>query len=158
MTAEIRGDFQCIGERLDMIESKVDGTVGRVNQNTRMISTLREQLDQANTKIEDLENRSRRYNFRLRGLPESITDLEDTVHTLMRDLILGISPHHLELDRVHRALTAPRTDGLPRDVLVKPHFYRIKERIMSEARSKGAISLLGHQAQIFNRPSRRDAH
>lgn len=78
--------------------------MGRVNQNTKMISYLQDQLDLANTKIEDLENRSRRYNFRLRGLPESITGLEAVVP--------GISLHHLELDGVHRALTALRTDGL----------------------------------------------
>lgn len=95
ITAEIRGDFHCIGERLDTIEFKVDGTVGRVNQNTKMISSLQDQLDQANTKIEDLKNRSRLYNFRLCRSPELITDLEDAVHILMQDLIPGISPYHL---------------------------------------------------------------
>lgn len=50
---------------------------------------------------------------------------------------------------MHRALTAPRTDYLPRDVLVKPQFYRIKKKIMSEARSKGDLTLLGHPVQIF---------
>lgn len=59
ITAEIKGDFHCIGERLDTIESKVIGMVGRVNQNTKMMSSLHDQLDQANAKVEDLENRSR---------------------------------------------------------------------------------------------------
>lgn len=83
------------------------------------------------------------------GLPESVHDLEDAVHTLMQDLIPEIAPHHLEIDRVHRALTAPRPDGLPRDVIVKPHYYRIKEKIMWETRSRGDISLLGHSVQLF---------
>lgn len=67
----------------------------------------------------------------------------------MQDLIPDISPQHMEIDRVHRALTAPRQDGPPRDVIVNPHFYRIKEQIMSTARAKGEINLLGHQIQIF---------
>lgn len=39
---------------------------------------------------------------------------------------MDISPHQLEMVRVHRALTALRSDGLPQDVIVKPHYYRIK--------------------------------
>lgn len=145
----MKGDFQSIGERLDTIESKMDGTVGRVNQNTTPISSLQEQLDQANTKIEDLEKRSWRYNLRIRGLSESVTDLEDAFLFRMQVLIHEISPHHLEIDTVHRVLTAPRPDGLPRDVLVKPHFYRLKEKIMSEARIMGDITLLGHNIPKF---------
>lgn len=149
ITTGIKDDFQNIGERLDTIDSKMDGTIKRVNQNSRMISSLQDQLDQANAKIEDLENRSRRYNFRVRGLPESINDLEEVVHDLMKDLIPDFATHQLELDRVHRALTAPRPDGLPRDVIVKPHFYRVKEKIMLEARNKSDISLQGNKVQIF---------
>lgn len=47
------------------------------------------------------------------------------------------------------ALTAPRPDGLPRDVIVKPHFYHIKEKIMLEVRHQGDISISGHSIQIF---------
>lgn len=36
----------------------------------------------------------------------------------------------MEVDRIHWALTAPRTDGLPRDIIIKPHYYRIKEKMM----------------------------
>lgn len=145
----MKDDFQNIGERLDIIESKMDGTVKQVNQNSKTITSLQDQLDQANAKIEGLENRSRRYNFRIRGLPESETDLEESIHALMKQLIPDISPYQLELDRVHRALTTPRPDGLPRDVIVKPNFYCIKEKIMLEARHQGDISISGHSIQIF---------
>lgn len=63
ITAEMKHDFNDIGDRLDTIESKMDGTVRKVNQNSSMIASLQDQLDQANAKIEDQENRSRRYNF-----------------------------------------------------------------------------------------------
>lgn len=68
-----------------------------------MITELQAQLDQANTKIENLKNRSRRYNFRIQCLPEPVTDLEDAVHSLMKDLMPDISDHHLEIDIVHLA-------------------------------------------------------
>lgn len=43
---------------------------------------------------------------------QNITDIEAAVYTLMKQLILNISPYQLELDRAHRALTAPRPDTM----------------------------------------------
>lgn len=88
----------------------MDDDVKRVNQNTNLISALEEQLDQAHAKIEDLQNRPRRCNFRVWGLPETLTDLEPALDALMQDLIPDISPHLLELDHFHWALTAPRSN------------------------------------------------
>lgn len=61
----------------------------------------------------------------------------------MQDLNPDVSPHQLELDRVHRTPMALRSEGLPRDVIIKPHFYRIKKKVMSEAWIKSDITLLG---------------
>lgn len=47
----MKNDFHCIGKWLDIIEAKIDGTVKGVNQNSTMISSLQEQLDQVNAKI-----------------------------------------------------------------------------------------------------------
>lgn len=52
ITTGMKDDFQNIGERLDIIEPKMDGTLKQVNQNSRMITSLQDQLDQANAKIE----------------------------------------------------------------------------------------------------------
>lgn len=49
-------------------------------------------------KIDDLENRSRLYNFRIRGLPELITDIPDAVNYFIKDLIPVLHPHRAELD------------------------------------------------------------
>lgn len=54
-------------------------------------------------KIDDLENRSRRLNFRIRGLPETVTDIPEAVHSLIKSLIPDVRAHKMELDRAHRA-------------------------------------------------------
>lgn len=54
----------------------MDGAVARVNQNSTMISDLQGRLEEAYTKIEDLENQSRGYNVRIKELKETHTDLE----------------------------------------------------------------------------------
>lgn len=53
ITNDTKQDIQNFGLRLDMIETKVDGMVARVNHNIRVISVLQEQLEEAYAKIED---------------------------------------------------------------------------------------------------------
>lgn len=101
----------------------------RVNHNSRMAAELQGRLEEAYVKIEDLDNRSCRYNVHIRGLPETHTDLEGAMYTLMKELIPDILTHQLEVDRIHRASTAPRSDGLPQDVIVKPHYYNLKKSL-----------------------------
>lgn len=119
----------------------MDSTVRKVSQNSNMITDLQDRLEEAYTKIEDLENRSRRYNVRIRGLPETHTDLEGAMRELMKDLIPNINTHQMEIDQIHRALTAPRQDGLPCDIIVKPHYYCIKEKLMLHATDRTCLYL-----------------
>lgn len=80
--------------------------------------------------IDDLENRSRRDNFRIRGLPDPIIDIPVVVQELVKTLIPSIPPHKLESDRAHRSLGLLRKYGSQRDMVIKPHFYGVKEEIM----------------------------
>lgn len=134
---------------MEIIESNLESTISRTNQNTTSIQTLQEQLETANAKIDDLENRNRRYNFWVRGLPESYKDIPETIKSFIKDLQPETPQHRLELDRAHRALRPPRADGLPRDIVVKPHFFSIKEEVMRKSRSMSEIVFQGHRLQIF---------
>lgn len=78
------------------------------HQNSDLIQTLHDQLNTALSRIDDLENRSRRYNFRVRGLPETVTDVTVAIHELIKILLPNIQQHHLKLDRAHRALSPPQ--------------------------------------------------
>lgn len=69
ITSDIKHDLQSLGARIETIETKADATVTRANQNTDCIQDLHNQLDVAVAKINNLETRPRRYNFRNRGLP-----------------------------------------------------------------------------------------
>ncbi|KAG9472721.1 hypothetical protein GDO78_017774 [Eleutherodactylus coqui] len=75
ITEALRQQLSEMRRRLDSLDSKVDSTVSRVNQNSKIVAELQECLEAANMKIKVLENRSRREDFRIRGLPESITDV-----------------------------------------------------------------------------------
>lgn len=94
-------------------------------------------------------NRNRCYNFRVRRLPESYKDVPDAICTFIKDLIPDILHHSMELDRAHKALRTPRADGLPRDIVVKPHLYTFKEEMMRKSRAMSKLSFQGHELHIF---------
>lgn len=148
ITATIPADLQQIGARILVLEQKSDQAILRINQNTSRIQDLQEKLESASSKIDDLENRSRWYNFRIRGLPETVKDTHIAVQDFIKSLIPNIPAHRLELDRAHRALQPPCSDGLPRDIIVKSHFYAVKE-VMKLSRSAEMLMIQGHQIQIF---------
>lgn len=75
ITTDLKKDIRSIGERIEQTETKVDNTVKKFNQNSNMITDLQDRLEEAYTKIEDLENCSRRYNVCIRGLPKTHTAL-----------------------------------------------------------------------------------
>lgn len=56
--------------------------------------------------LEDLDNRNRRNNIRIRGLPESSgpEDLHSILQTIFKNLLGVPTSMHIEMDRAHRAL------------------------------------------------------
>lgn len=110
------------------------------------------------TQLDDQENRSRRNNVRLRGVPESIRpqDLAASLTKLFNS-ILGRSPEDkVELDRAHRALRPQSPDSArPRDVICRIHLYSLKEEIMRKARTSGDLTINGSKIDLFPDLSRR---
>lgn len=114
ITGDIKSDLQNIGFRMESIENKLELTDAVSNQNTDLIQTFHYQLNTALSRIDDLENRSRRYNFTIRGLPETVTDVSAASQDLIKTLLPNMHQQRLELDRAHRALRPHRKDGSPR--------------------------------------------
>lgn len=113
---------------------------------------------QANTilnqqlRLEEMEDRSRRNNLRLRGLPEATgaEDLTATIMAIFRDLMGELYPNSLSFDRIHRAL-GPRSTDLerPRDVICRIHQYAQKEMILRAAWEKGNMEFDGACIRIM---------
>lgn len=146
LTSDLKQDFQDFGCRLDSIESKVDDTVHRVAQNITMITKLHDGLEEAYTKIDNLENHTRQYNFCIRGLPETVKDITSITSSLIQSAVPDIDETHMKIDRIHTTLVPLKPDGLPgppRDVIVKPHFFRVKEAVMQYAREHPGTSRPG---------------
>ncbi|KAM9324831.1 disintegrin and metalloproteinase domain-containing protein 12 [Gastrophryne carolinensis] len=98
----LTADIKELGHRVGDLEQQA------MTQKTD-ISTLGEELEELRGenlvllhKLEDVENRSRRANIRIRGIPEAIVDLQSTVTALFQELVPTLPIERLESDRISR--------------------------------------------------------
>lgn len=110
---------------------------------------------------EDMEDRSRRNNLRLRGLPEATgtEDLSATALAIFRSIDGVVLPTHVTIDRIHRALGPRSADpARPRDVICKLHHYTQKDHIIRKAWEAGDLEFDGVYIKILPDLSRAALH
>lgn len=89
-----------------------------------MITELHDRLE-TYAKNDDLENRARRYNFRIRGLSETVKDVTSITYSLIQSAVPDIDKIHIErLIAFIETLVPLKPDGPPRDTIVKPYFIQ----------------------------------
>uniref|UniRef100_A0A8C5M4F6 Uncharacterized protein n=1 Tax=Leptobrachium leishanense TaxID=445787 RepID=A0A8C5M4F6_9ANUR len=101
-------------------------------------------------RLDDLENRSRRNNIRVRGARESITDLEAYLAHIFNTILADRVAYPSSFDRAHRALRPrPADQAPPRDIICRVADYRLKQAIMTAARRRRIWELEGDRLEIF---------
>ncbi|CAH2301166.1 Hypothetical predicted protein [Pelobates cultripes] len=100
------------------------------------VATLEHKIATMEARMADAEDRSWRNNLRLRGVPESIlpNDLQAYVQGLLRASALDIPT---EMFLVEHRVPKPRNlpDSIPRDVLLRAHYFHIKEAVLRASRN-----------------------
>ncbi|CAH2277834.1 Hypothetical predicted protein [Pelobates cultripes] len=103
--------------------------------------------------IEDLDNRGRRNNLRLRGLPEtedSPQQLQEILLEILNEILGRDHQAPIEFVRAHRALRpkgAP--DSPPRDVICCLANFALKETILKQARGRRSLTYRNQDLQLF---------
>uniref|UniRef100_A0A8C5QC41 Uncharacterized protein n=1 Tax=Leptobrachium leishanense TaxID=445787 RepID=A0A8C5QC41_9ANUR len=137
ITASLHQEIRDIGERTVLLEHKSDNLCLAHNELVDAYKDLKRSHDALLLKVTDLEDRSRRNNIRIRGVPESIKaeSLAGYLIDLFHLLLPEADTAALLLDRAHR-LPKPRNldAAIPRDVLTRIHFYHIKDSLMAAMR------------------------
>lgn len=147
----VRTDVQAISDRVSTGETSLSALEHRAaalegSQETQMDTAMALQLH-----LEDLKDRSRRNNLRLRGLPEATgtENLADTV-TAVFHKILASPQSSLELDRIHRALgPKPSDPDKPQDVICRIQRYTQKEDIIHRDWEQGEVDFDGAAIRIL---------
>lgn len=139
-------------ERVEKTEQRLDrhATAIRALQVTTRNLSIAHRM--ARYKIEDQENRNRKNNIHIRGLPEATRD--DDLVTFFRGIFNSLlgnpADHPLKLDRVHRAL-CPRnlSSNVPRDDICRVLYYEEKELFMRKEREAATLEFDGVTLTFF---------
>lgn len=117
--------------RTDLLETKHDELQLAYTDLHRDHKSLSDTVFQLQAHLEDLDNRNRCNNLRVRGVPESVTDLFPAVQRLFKSL-LPVSPAaNFASDQIHRALCPkPPDEKPPRDIVLFLKYYLINEEIL----------------------------
>ncbi len=150
----VQCDLKFLTTRVTETEDRVGTEEDNVSELQTQNAKLKTAIESLSLKIDDLENRSRRSNLRLVGLPEKIEG-KDMVAFLEKLLpeILGPEnfPGPLVIERAHRIgrFSEDRPDSPPRAVIMKFLNYADKVRTLKAARAKAIVMLDKRKLMFF---------
>lgn len=142
MIRKITTDMWSLGNRVSNIETGMTECTTTMNDLIDTSDEIKEEQEWVRAKLADLEDRSRQNDVKLRGVPETIllADLSKYAKDLTHTILLDASSRDIIIDRSHRiAKPTHLAASVPRDVLMRAHFFHIKEKLIMEARSKSPL-------------------
>lgn len=139
----IRQDFEKVRQRVTEVERRVGDTEDTVRDHSASLHTLQVRVKHLEAKAEDSENRNRRNNLRIIGLPEGSEGSDTSAYTerLLRSLFpqAAFSPH-FAVERAHRMPPTRGPPGTPpRTFIFRLLNFRDRDLILREARKMADI-------------------
>uniref|UniRef100_A0A8C5WJQ2 Uncharacterized protein n=1 Tax=Leptobrachium leishanense TaxID=445787 RepID=A0A8C5WJQ2_9ANUR len=152
VAADIKKEIREIGDRTDKLEEKMAEQAGAHNAMAERVDDLEEQLRGALLKVADMEDRSRRHNLKIRGVPEAVTTqaLSQYVTEIFQHLLPDTTLDSLLFDRIHRLPRPPSApERSPRDVILRLHYFKPREDVLRALRSPDALKPEYDHISIF---------
>lgn len=129
------------GDTLDSHEKRLTETeqrIGALEDATDPVKTKVEFLEKTvnflSERVDEMENRGRRRNIRIVGIPEDVEGTDPTrffERWLPDALQIKTKNDRIKLERAHRSLAPkPSSQQRPRPVIVRFHNYQDKQRVM----------------------------
>nr|XP_014347364.1 PREDICTED: uncharacterized protein LOC106704576 [Latimeria chalumnae] len=153
---QIKSDITALTNRVEETEQRISNVEDEVHRITSDKKEKNEKLTLLLNKIEDLENRSRRNNLCLIGIPET-PDMADTMKVVKNILgsILQIDPESSEIPEVERAHRSPRPKpnkmDQPRQIIFKFLRSGDKDKVPRAARGKRRAAVGGNNISTSTR-------
>lgn len=139
-------------QTIQQMETSMNDMQNRMIAVEATCSRLTKENETLKMKADELENRSRRNNIRITGLPEKAEGPRPT--TFLTECLKEIfgpdaftAP--LMVDRAHRINIQRRNLHSPRPFIARIHHYQNKERILQLARESNRLIYRGAEVHIF---------
>lgn len=152
-----------ITERVEEAEERISGAEDEVTQLKTRVNTLESQVKLLLEKMDEMENRSRRNNVRIVGLPEkeegrdackfleswipSILEMKDTALALERAHRIGPRPQTQTEEGADA--NADATPPRPRTLIMRFLNFRQKEEVLRAAKEKGSVKYKDEAIRFF---------
>ncbi|CAH2292096.1 Hypothetical predicted protein [Pelobates cultripes] len=145
--AGLRADLATQAGRITALEEADAALTARVASTDNAVARQGEMLLNMRRHLEDVDNRGRRCNIRVRGVPEAegAEDAQNTLKELFRSIMLPTLLPHIEFDRAHRALRPRNAGDGPRDLICCLSSFPVKNDIMTKARERPSWPFRGAQ-------------
>ncbi|KAK6475300.1 LINE-1 type transposase domain-containing protein 1 [Huso huso] len=149
----IQGSLSTLAEQVAEVENRVSTNENNLQGAADRITQLEKEMSSLKDKTQDLENRSRRSNIRLVGLPEG-SEGQDTVGFVAQLIPQLVGQDHFKdpliIERAHHS-SAPKPGNAdrPRPIIMKLLNFRDKERILRLAGEKSELYYNGKRMFLF---------
>lgn len=134
-----KAEITDLSDRVSNIESEMGEFTTSFND---LVDAHREKVEDLlkwmKAKLADLEDRYRRNNMKIKGIPESVQPLalKEYFAQLMAAFLLDTPTADLVTNRIHRLPKPPHLpDNTPRDTIGRINFFHVKERLMEATRN-----------------------
>lgn len=157
---KLQADITAHDARILELEQRVSGLEDENSTLTTKLGAMSSTMTQVTEKLEDLENRSRRNNWRLVGLSEAVSQAElQTICETELPRALGIQ-RSCRVERAHRTGRSDAAQGRsgkdsnrpPRQVIMRFLDYNDKVDLLREFRKrKDPLKIRGDKVLMFER-------
>ncbi|CAH2294008.1 Hypothetical predicted protein [Pelobates cultripes] len=150
--AGIRTELTTQAGRITEVEEANAALTTRMAATDTAVARQGEMLLSMRRHLEDVDNRGRRCNIRIRGVPETegTENVNDTLMELFRSLLHPTPLPEIEFERAHRALRPCNVEDGPRDLICCLHSFPVKNTIMVKARERQTWPFRGVQVALYN--------
>ena len=153
-------DVGLIRQDMDKLRSRVTETEQRIGlleddsmEQSASLRTLHTKVKALESRAEDAENRNRRNNLRIIGLPEGVEGKDPTAY--VEDLLRSVLPDarfspHYTAERAHRVPPKQGPPGAPpRTLILRLLNFRDRDEVLRAARQQGEIRFENTRLMIF---------
>lgn len=149
---DISGELERVATSAKRTQDRVDSVQAAAREDRRSVIDLKKQFDQLTTKLTDLEDRGRRNNVRIVGLPET-AEGSDTVGYLKANLpkwIPSLEGRDIDIERAHRVYDGRDANtNKPRTLIFRLLRWQDRSAILKGARKVYPVKFANNATLLF---------